>query len=529
MAHWIEKTNIYHIYPLGFCGCERFRKDAHDTPQPRINKIIEWIPHIKSLNMNAVYLGPVFESVEHGYDTIDFYNVDIRLGTNADLKKVCAALHENGIRVILDGVFNHVGRNHAAFLDMQKNGQSSQYKDWFAGVNFGGHSPYGDNFSYEGWNGHYNLVKLNLYNRNVVEHLLWAVRMWIDEFDIDGIRFDTADCLPDDFIKQICHFTRNIKPDFWLMGEIIHGEYSRWANDEMLDSVTNYQCYKGNFSAHNDRNYFEIAHNIEMGISLKRYLYNFLDNHDVPRLTSVLRDVGHAKCCYTMMYMMYGVPSVYYGSEWGIKGAKGTGADADLPVRPALNLGDIKKGDSDLMQHIAALGKIRLENPAAQSGKYSSLELKNQTFLFMREKDDARVYVALNISDGDYSFNLSSTYTTLTDLLSGMKFPVQNGSARISVPKNSSMVLAGTDSAGEIPEAGNTKPAPASEQQTTESKAPVDAGKKTRSDNEGSRIETRQESETQSIGQMYEQLSVRDQAIIAELVRRLLSDYNAGS
>ena len=313
------------------------------------------------------------------------------------------------------------------------------------------------------------------------------------------------------------------------MGEIIHGEYSRWANDEMFDSVTNYQCYKGNFSAHNDRNYFEIAHNIEMGISLKRYLYNFLDNHDVPRLASVLRDSGHANCCYTMMYMMYGVPSVYYGSEWGIKGAKGTGAEADLPVRPELGLDDIEKGDMELMKHIAALGKIRLENSAIQSGKYSSLELKNQTFLFIREKDGAVVYIALNISDGDYTFNFTSKYATLTDLLSGIKFPVANGRSSITVPKNRSMVLAGPDSAGEISAAGGYSPASASKKQPVVSEEPAVASKETRADDEGPKTADRPDSETQSIAWMYEQLSKRDQAIIAELVRRLLPDNNAGA
>ncbi|MCL2053244.1 MAG: DUF1653 domain-containing protein [Oscillospiraceae bacterium] len=446
MAHWIEKANIYHIYPLGFCGCERYRKDASETAKPRIKKVIKWIPHIKSLNMNAVYFGPVFESVEHGYDTNDYYTIDKRLGTNEDFKEVCDALHENGIKVVLDGVFNHVGRDHAAFVDLQKNGQASKYKDWFAGLNFGARSPYGDSFSYDGWNGHYNLVKLDLHNQGAAEHLLQAVKAWVDEFDIDGIRFDAADCLPDGFIKQICSFARGLKPDFWLMGEIIHGDYSRWANNDMFDSVTNYQCYKGIYSAHNDKNYFEIAHNIEQGISLKRYLYNFLDNHDVSRLTSVLKSPGLAECCYTMMYMMYGVPSVYYGSEWGLPGVKTRGADADLPVRPELSLDDIKKGDGKLMSHIAALGKIRIENPAVQSGKYSTIELRNQTFLFMREKDGSQVYIALNIGESDYTFSFMTKYAWLTDLLSGKRYSVLNGRVNISVPKNTSMVLAELDS-----------------------------------------------------------------------------------
>lgn len=443
MSHWIEKTNIYHIYPLGFCGCEKFRSEAKELEKGRILKVIEWIPHLKKMHFNAVYFGPLFESFEHGYDTTDYYTVDKRLGTNAEFKQVCNELHKNGIRVILDGVFNHVGRDHAAFKDLQQNGQGSRYKDWFAGVNFGGRSPYGDNFSYEGWNGHYNLVKLNLYNNEVVEHLFGAVKMWIEEWGIDGIRFDAADCLADDFIRRIHKFTRDLRPDFWLMGEIIHGQYNRWANSEMFDCVTNYQCYKGIYSSHNDRNYFEIAHSIEYqnGQYGNLYMYNFLDNHDVARLMSVLRNPEHAECCYTMMYGMYGVPSVYYGSEFGIYGAKGQGADADLPLRPCLDLDNIPDRNDSLMNHISNLGAIRLSVPALQSGSYAKLELKNQTFLFKRELNGEIVYIALNISDGDYTFRISTHYQKLADRLTGKQFNVNGGTAEVTVPKNKSMIL----------------------------------------------------------------------------------------
>ena len=452
MSHWIEKTNVYHIYPLGFCGCEKFRSEAKDLEKGRILKIIEWIPHFKKMHFNAVYFGPLFESFEHGYDTTDYYTIDKRLGTNAEFKQVCDELHKNGIRVILDGVFNHVGRDHAAFKDLQQNGQGSRYKDWFAGVNFGGRSPYGDNFSYEGWNGHYNLVKLNLYNNEVVEHLFGAVKMWIEEWGIDGIRFDAADCLADDFIKRIHRFTRDMRPDFWLMGEIIHGQYNRWANGEMFDCVTNYQCYKGIYSSHNDRNYFEIAHSIEYqhGQYGNLYMYNFLDNHDVVRLMSVLRNPDHAECCYTMMYGMYGVPSVYYGSEFGIYGAKGQGADADVPLRPCLDLDNIPDRNDSLMNHISKLGAIRLSVPALQSGSYAKLDLKNQTLLFKRELNGEVAYIALNISDGDYTFRVGTHYPKLKDMLSGKQFDVNGGTAEVTVPKNKSMILVDSSLSSDI-------------------------------------------------------------------------------
>lgn len=442
MSHWIEKSNVYHIYPLGFCGCEQYRSESSEKPVPRIKKVIEWIPHLKEMHFNAVYFGPIFESVKHGYDTIDYTVIDRRLGTNQDFKEVCDALHANGIKVILDGVFNHVGRDNPMFMDVREKKQGSRYKDWFCGLNFGGNSPYNDGFWYEGWNNCYDLVKLNLYNEEVVNYLLSAVKMWIEEWDIDGIRFDAADCLRDEFIKRIHSFTRSLKPDFWLMGEIIHGNYARWANSEMFDCVTNYQCYKGIYSSHNDRNYFEIAHSIEyqLGQYGNLYMYNFLDNHDVARLASVLRNPEHIECCYTMLYMMYGVPSVYYGSEFGIKGEKGRGENADVAIRPCIEL-DIPDKDIKLMKHIAALGAIRQSIEAIQTGSYAKMDLKNQTFLFKREKDGNVVYVALNISDGDYTFRFNTKYPKLADRLSGRQFTVNNGNAEITVPQNCSMVL----------------------------------------------------------------------------------------
>lgn len=441
MSHWIEKSSVYHIYPLGFCGCEQYRSEADSKPVPRIRKVIEWIPHFKKMNFNAIYFGPIFESIKHGYDTIDYKVIDRRLGTNQDFKDVCAELHKNGIRVILDGVFNHVGRDNPMFLDVKQNREHSRYKDWFCGINFGGNSSYNDGFWYEGWNNCYDLVKLNLHNGEVVDYLFDAVKMWINEWDIDGIRFDAADCLTEDFIKRIHNLTRSMKPDFWLMGEIIHGNYARWANSEMFDCVTNYQCYKGIYSSHNDRNYFEIAHSIEyqLGQYGNLYMYNFVDNHDVARLMSVLKNPAHAECCYTMMYMMYGVPSVYYGSEFGIKGEKGRGENADAAIRPCIELDDAK--NEHLMQHISALGAIRSALDIVQTGSYAKMELKNQTFLFKREKDGETVYVALNISDGDYTFRFNTKYQKLADRLSGKQFRVNNGNAEITVPVNSSMIL----------------------------------------------------------------------------------------
>ncbi|MFY0574859.1 alpha-amylase family glycosyl hydrolase [Cystobacter fuscus] len=275
--------------------------------------------------MNALYLGPVFESSSHGYDTADYSKVDRRLGTNADLSRLVAAMRAAGIRVILDGVFHHVGRDFWAFRDVQVHGERSRYRDWFSGLQFGKRSPYGDAFSYDGWSGHYNLVKLNLQNAEVRAHLFGVVEQWISEFGIEGLRLDVAEVMDVSFLRDLAAFCRRLRPDFWLLGEAIHGDYRRLGNPETLDSVTNYECYKGLYSSLNDRNYFEIAYSLqrqfgENGIYRDLLLYNFVDNHDVNRIASTLKDPAHLLPLHLMLFTIPGVPSIYYGSEWGQEG-----------------------------------------------------------------------------------------------------------------------------------------------------------------------------------------------------------------
>ncbi len=439
---WVNESVFYHIYPLGFCGAPP--QNEGGEPVPRIEKLLGWIPHLRDMQVNALYLGPVFESSEHGYDTSDYYTLDRRLGVNEDFKKVCAALHENGIRIVLDGVFNHVGRGFWAFQDVQKNGQSSRYCSWFHNLNFGGGSPMGDAFWYEGWQGHFNLVKLNLRNPEVVDHLLGAVGMWMDEFGIDGLRLDAADCVDFDFFRRLKAFCRGKRPDFWLMGEIIHGDYNRWANPDMLDSVTNYECAKGLYSSHNDRNYFEIAHSLARqfgpgGIYKNLCLYNFVDNHDVNRLASVLRNERHLENVYTLLYTMPGAPSVYYGSEWGVRGIKQNGSDAGL--RPCLELGKVGDANYQLCEHIKRLGAIRRALPALQYGSYDHALIKNEQYAFRRELNGRSVYVALNLAEHPEYLEFRVDASPLVDLFTGTVFETNDGNLKLEAPACGARIL----------------------------------------------------------------------------------------
>ena len=454
--NWYDNAIIYHIYPLGFCGAPKFNDGSEDVTY-RLDKVLEWIPHLKEMNVDAVYFGPVFESVEHGYDTIDYKCIDRRLGDNNSFRFICDRLHENGIRIILDGVFNHVGRRFPQFIDVQEKGEASEYCSWFQNLNFGGPSPYGDPFWYEGWNGHYNLVKLNLRNPGVCDHIIDAINYWIDSFDIDGIRFDAADCIDFDFFKRIRSFCKGRKPDFWLVGEIIHGDYNRWANPEMLDSVTNYECYKGLWSSHNDKNYFEIDYSINRqsgangGIYRNINLFNFVDNHDVNRLASTLHNNAHLPLVYTLMYTMPGIPSIYYGSEFGIEGRKENNSDDNL--RPCLHLNDLSEhGNKSLYEHIVKLGRIYRSYPALRTGNYERIMITNQQLLFKKTQGEQTVYVALNLADYEYDLNFKTHMKGLVNVFTAEPLKIENENAYVRMRPYTAMIIVADDIVNTQPE-----------------------------------------------------------------------------
>lgn len=444
MNSWIENRVFYNIFTLGFCDVLEPNKVYEK--KNRFIKIEEWIPHLKEMSINALYFGPIFESSYHGYDTRDYFNIDKRLGTNEDFKKLCEKLHENDIKIVLDGVFNHVGREFWAFKDVQKNGGISKYCDWFEGLNFDSRSPMGDEFNYVSWNGCYDLVKLNLRNREVVNYLLNAVEVWIDEFNIDGLRLDAADKIILEFFKELRNFTETKKKDFWLMGEIIHGDYNRWANEESLDSVTNYECYKGIYSSHNDKNYFEIAYSLNRmfgngGIYKNICLYNFVDNHDVNRLASTLNREEYLFNVYTILYTMPGVPSVYYGSEYGIKAVKGNGTDIEL--RPSAEEIESKEDKNNkLFEHIKKLGQIRSEREAIVHGDYEQVIIKNEQYVFSRTTKKDKVYVLLNLSDKESYIDFDISFKEGKNLLEDKDEVINGGKVSIRVPAFSSKIIA---------------------------------------------------------------------------------------
>ena len=434
---WYDEAVFYHIYPLGLTGAPK--QNSYGEPEHRLNKLIPWIDHLKKTGFNAVYIGPLFESVGHGYETTDYKKLDSRLGTNEDLKNFVAECHKAGIRVIFDGVFNHTGRDFFAFKDIKEKREASQYRSWYCNVNFGGNNEYNDGFSYDNWGGYNLLVKLNQRNPEVKDYICDVIRFWVSEFDVDGIRLDAADVLDFDFMKELRRTANEVKPEFWLMGEVIHGDYSRWVNGETLHSVTNYALHKALYSGHNDHNYFEIAHTVkrlyEMGgckpDGLK--LYNFVDNHDVERIITKLNNKTFYAPVHILLYTLPGVPSVYYGSEFGIEGKKEKFSDDSL--RPELDLKDFADSytKNPCTELISALGKIRQSTPALSYGDYRELRLTNRQYAFARNYNGVQVIVAVNNDDNCASVTVPASHGEYVGMLSGTKLKANGGNLTISM------------------------------------------------------------------------------------------------
>ena len=413
---WAYEGIFYQIYPIGFCGAPT----ANDGKTvSRILKLKDWSSYLESLGISSILLNPIFESDNHGYDTRDYKKIDCRLGTNEDFAEVCKDLHAHNVKIVLDGVFNHVGRGFWAFKDVQEKKWDSPYKDWVC-INFDGNSCYNDGFWYEGWEGHFELVKLNLANSAVVDYLLECVKGWIDEFDIDGLRLDVAYCLDRNFMKRLRSFCQELKPDFALIGEVLFGDYNQIVNDEMLHSCTNYECYKGIYSSFNSMNMFEIAHSLnrqygpeQWCIYRGKHLMSFVDNHDVTRIASILTNKNHLPLTYGLLLGMPGVPCIYYGSEWGEEGVKAP--NNDYALRPCFE----EPKPNELTEEIKKMIHVRTGSNALCHGSYRNVVLTNHQLIFERRTDDERMLVAINASDAPFTAHNGELGGTMTDLLTG--------------------------------------------------------------------------------------------------------------
>lgn len=452
MTYWIDQSVFYHIYPLGLCAAPK-TNDYSRPVAPRLESLTPWLEHIAGLGCNALYIGPLFESGSHGYDTTDYALVDRRLGDHQTLARLTQRAHDLGIKVVLDAVFNHVGRDFGPFRDVQAKRQASDYRDWFSGLRFDSDNANHDGLSYDCWDGYENLVKLNLSNEEVRTHLFGAARQWIELYHIDGLRLDAANVMDKDFLSKLASFCKKLKSDFWLMGEVVAGDYKEWACPGRLDSVTNYECYKGLYSSFNDHNLFEIAWSLnrqfgDQGLYRDLSLYSFADNHDVSRVATLLHNPAHLLPLYALMFSMPGIPSIYYGSEFGITGEK---VGDDSLIRPALDLQQLTH-DHDrqgLIEPLKRLIKAKKALHPLQYGGYRQISLTNEQFAFIRESSQGFAVTAVNAAEQPAFIDLAlpvSFNAPLTDVLTPeSRVEASNGFVRLEMPPNSAKILTPID------------------------------------------------------------------------------------
>lgn len=443
VPQWALNSVFYHIYPLGFVNAPE--RNPGGDPVNRISQVNDWLDHIALLGAQAIYLGPVFESSSHGYDTVDYFRVDRRLGTEDAFRELVEHIHLRNMRVILDGVFNHTGRDFFAFRDVLEHREVSSYAGWYHITNWHGRSGYGDPFEYESWEGHQSLPKLNLSNPDVKGYLFEVARMWLGDVGVDGWRLDAATEIPVEFWWEFRRECKDIRPDCFLVGEMIHGDYNTWVAPDLLDSGTNYQLYNPIWRSINDENFFDLKSALERGFDAEAGLYRnldlwtFLSNHDVSRIVSVLNNPRHVYLAFMLLMTVPGIPCLYYGDEVGLRGTRDDGDEAlRAPMPPRDQWPD---AEGQLYEAVTRLINIRRGSAALMYGSYHTLYVANNSFGFLRRAGDEAAIVLASVDKNSISMTVPMGQAGIPDgaefvdvLNPGdTRFVVQHG--QIEVPR----------------------------------------------------------------------------------------------
>jgi cyclomaltodextrinase len=427
MPDWAEHVIWWHVYPLGFTGADTTGQDR--TEVHRLGQLEAWLDYLVELGANGLALGPVFRSSTHGYDTIDYFEVDPRLGTTEDLESVIEAAHSRGIRVMLDGVFNHVGREFAplqAALSDPAASENALFR----------HSETGD---LEVFEGHGALVALNHDNPDVADYVASVMNYWLDR-GIDAWRLDAAYSVPPRFWAEVLPKVRQHHPDVYILGEVLHGDYATFVRDGGLDSVTQYELWQAIWHGIAESNLFELdwalkRHN---GFLASFLPYTFLGNHDVTRIATQIPDERHRAHALVLLATLGGTPAVYYGDERGLEAVKEERVGGDDAIRPAYpdSPSDLP-GSGVYALHQELIG-LRRRHSWLRTATSTPLDLANTSYVYEVAHDTERLIVALNIGD-DPVLTRGSERGEATDLLAGSAERTAEG---WSVPPHGWAILA---------------------------------------------------------------------------------------
>ncbi|MGV1037667.1 MAG: alpha-amylase family glycosyl hydrolase [Candidatus Nanopelagicales bacterium] len=392
---------------MGFSGADMSGQNR--GPARRLTHIAQWLDYSLEMGCSGLLLGPIFASASHGYDTIDYLTIDPRLGDDADFDRLVEAARSRGIRILLDGVFNHVGEAFPRFEQALREGPQSSVADWFHLTWPAGSAP-----EHESFEGHDDLVALNHESPAVVDFAVEVMNHWLDK-GVDGWRLDAAYAVPPSFWEQVLARVRERHPDAYIVGEVIHGDYSQIVAQAGLDSVTQYELWKAIWSSINDLNFFELAWAIERHDEyLETFVpLTFLGNHDVTRIASQIADDRHHAHALAILMAVGGTPSIYYGDEQAFQGVKEERFGGDDEIRPQFpaDVSELAQfGWPSYRLHQELIG-LRRRHPWLHRARIEVLELANQQFLFRTAADGEQLVVALNLGEDEWRVDIGAGHT----------------------------------------------------------------------------------------------------------------------
>ena len=399
MPSWVESVVWWQVYPLGFLGAGPRALPDGEPVQHRLPGLVGWLDHLVELGASGLLLGPIFESGSHGYDTVDHFAVDRRLGDAADVDRLVAEAHRRGVRVLLDGVFNHVGRGFPRFRAALRDGPGSAAAGWF---HLFPPAPGAAEPEYEHFEGHRQLVTLDHASAEVVDYVVQVMCHWLDR-GADGWRLDAAYAVPTGFWAQVLPRVRERHPDAYVVAEMIHGDYAGYVRDSGVDAVTQYELWKAVWSSLNDANLYELAWTMERhdGLLADFVPLTFLGNHDVTRLASRLTDPRHLVHAVLVLMTLGGTPSVYAGDEVGMRGVKEDRPGGDDAVRPAFPAGPglLPSEGRPLLDRHRELIALRRRHPWLHRARSRVEHLANRQLVYTSTDGDRAILVALNLAD----------------------------------------------------------------------------------------------------------------------------------
>jgi cyclomaltodextrinase / maltogenic alpha-amylase / neopullulanase len=420
VTSWAEHAILWQVYPLGFTGAERAALPAGEPARHRLRHLEAWLDYAIELGCNGLLLGPVFAAETHGYDTIDHFRIDSRLGDEGDFDALVKAADQRGVRLVLDGVFNHVGRGFTAFKAAEAGGPGTPAARWFKRTE--------DGSDYAVFEGHSQLVELDHDEPAVLSYVIEVMTHWLGR-GAGGWRLDAAYAVPPSFWAKVVPAVREAFPGAWFLGEMIHGDYAAYAAEAGLDSVTQYEVWKAVWSSLNDRNFYELDHALGRHNAFLDSFddgslpQTFVGNHDVTRLATALNDDRHFSHALAVLCCIGGVPSVYYGDEQGFRGLKEQRAGGDDEIRPAFPAspsGLPADGWRYYRLHQRLIG-FRRRHPWLVRARTAAEHLEESALaLRLRgEGEGEQALLLLNVGDAEFRFPVDASGLSVAETAEG--------------------------------------------------------------------------------------------------------------